>query len=43
MFRDVDRPVYDDQLNAQLDAAVTAKGKGDLAALIAGNDTWTIS
>ena len=42
VFRDVERPVYDRQLNEQLVAAEQAKGKGDLAALIAGSDTWTI-
>jgi 2-oxoglutarate ferredoxin oxidoreductase subunit beta len=26
----------------QLDTAVEQKGKGDLAALLTGNDTWTV-
>ncbi|HEX6197500.1 MAG TPA: 2-oxoacid:ferredoxin oxidoreductase subunit beta [Jiangellaceae bacterium] len=42
IFRDVDRPTYDDQMNAQLQHAADAQGEGDLAALITGNDTWTI-
>ena len=42
VFRDVKRPVYDAQLNDQLTQAVEQKGPGDLAALIAGSDTWTI-
>jgi 2-oxoglutarate ferredoxin oxidoreductase subunit beta len=42
VFRDIDRPVYDAQLNDQLTAAEEKQGKGDLAKLIAGNDTWTI-
>jgi 2-oxoglutarate ferredoxin oxidoreductase subunit beta len=42
IFRDVDRPVYDEQLSAQLEQARAAKGEGDLAALVAGGDTWTI-
>ncbi|MGJ5828269.1 hypothetical protein [Streptomyces ossamyceticus] len=42
MFRSVDRPVYDTQMADQLDRAVTSKGKGDLGALLAGNDTWTV-
>jgi 2-oxoglutarate ferredoxin oxidoreductase subunit beta len=41
VFRDVRRPVYDHLLADQLDRA-TAKGRGDLATLIAGRDTWTI-
>jgi 2-oxoglutarate ferredoxin oxidoreductase subunit beta len=42
VLRDVERPVYDTQMATQLDAAVEQKGKGDLAALLAGNDTWTV-
>jgi 2-oxoglutarate ferredoxin oxidoreductase subunit beta len=41
VFRDVRRPVYDHLLADQLERA-TAKGRGDLAALLAGRDTWTI-
>ncbi|MFI9262241.1 2-oxoacid:ferredoxin oxidoreductase subunit beta, partial [Streptomyces sioyaensis] len=40
--RSVDRPVYDTLMSDQLDAAIEQKGKGDLAALLAGNDTWTV-
>ncbi|MFF4402962.1 2-oxoacid:ferredoxin oxidoreductase subunit beta, partial [Streptomyces sp. NPDC001480] len=42
VFRSVDRPVYDDQMADQLDHAVEQRGKGDLAALLAGGDTWTV-
>ncbi|QKV93335.1 2-oxoacid:ferredoxin oxidoreductase subunit beta [Streptomyces sp. NA02950] len=42
VLRDVERPVYDTDMATQLDAAVEQKGKGDLAALLAGNDTWTV-
>ncbi|MFI9625241.1 2-oxoacid:ferredoxin oxidoreductase subunit beta [Streptomyces sp. NPDC052042] len=42
VLRSVDRPVYDTQMAEQLDAAVERNGKGDLAALLAGNDTWTV-
>jgi 2-oxoglutarate ferredoxin oxidoreductase subunit beta len=42
VFRQVEKPVYDEQLAAQLDEAVAAKGEGDLAALVASGDTWTI-
>ncbi|MFJ2609358.1 2-oxoacid:ferredoxin oxidoreductase subunit beta [Streptomyces sp. NPDC087425] len=42
VLRSVQRPVYDTQLNEQLDAAVERSGEGDLAALLAGGDTWTV-
>ncbi|MGW3152278.1 2-oxoacid:ferredoxin oxidoreductase subunit beta, partial [Streptomyces sp. NPDC001177] len=42
VFRSVERPVYDTQMSDQLDAAVEQNGKGDLAALLAGGDTWTV-
>lgn len=38
----IDRPCYEDLLFTQLEEAVTQKGSGDLNALIAGNQTWTI-
>jgi len=43
VFRSVDQPAYDDQVNAQLDQAQATGGTGDLAALLASGDTWTIS
>ncbi|MFF5500151.1 2-oxoacid:ferredoxin oxidoreductase subunit beta [Streptomyces aquilus] len=42
VFRSVERPVYDTQLAGQLDAAIEQNGKGDLAALLTGSDTWTV-
>ncbi|MFI9203704.1 2-oxoacid:ferredoxin oxidoreductase subunit beta [Streptomyces sp. NPDC053048] len=42
VFRSVDRPVYDTLMSDQLEAATEQQGKGDLAALLAGNDTWTV-
>ncbi|MER8224145.1 2-oxoacid:ferredoxin oxidoreductase subunit beta [Streptomyces sp. NPDC094143] len=42
VFRSVDRPVYDTQMADQLDRAIEQHGKGDLAALLAGGDTWTV-
>ncbi|MFD9814306.1 2-oxoacid:ferredoxin oxidoreductase subunit beta [Streptomyces sp. NPDC059080] len=42
VLRDVERPVYDTLMAEQLDAAVEQQGKGDLGALLAGNDTWTV-
>ncbi|GAA2733698.1 2-oxoacid:ferredoxin oxidoreductase subunit beta [Streptomyces nogalater] len=42
VFRSVERPVYDALMAEQLDTAVEQRGKGDLAALLAGGDTWTV-
>jgi 2-oxoglutarate ferredoxin oxidoreductase subunit beta len=43
VFRSVDRPVYDTQMSDQLETAIEQKGKGDLATLLTGNDTWTVT
>ncbi|MGN9794322.1 2-oxoacid:ferredoxin oxidoreductase subunit beta [Streptomyces sp. OZ13] len=42
VLRSVQRPVYDTLMAEQLDTAVEQHGKGDLAALLTGNDTWTV-
>ena len=42
VFRDVQRPVYDELMAEQLDRAVEAKGEGDLEALLHSGDTWVI-
>ncbi|MFF1689209.1 2-oxoacid:ferredoxin oxidoreductase subunit beta, partial [Streptomyces sp. NPDC058254] len=42
VFRSAERPVYDMQMSDQLDEAIEQNGKGDLAALLAGGDTWTV-
>jgi 2-oxoglutarate ferredoxin oxidoreductase subunit beta len=42
VFRSVQRPTYDDQVNQQIDGATQASGPGDLAALLASGDTWRI-
>jgi 2-oxoglutarate ferredoxin oxidoreductase subunit beta len=42
IFRDVERPSYDELMGEQLDAA-TAKGPAELGALLHSGDTWTIS
>jgi 2-oxoglutarate/2-oxoacid ferredoxin oxidoreductase subunit beta len=42
IFRSVRRGVYEDGVQAQLQAAVGERGEGDLAKLIAGGDTWEI-
>jgi 2-oxoglutarate ferredoxin oxidoreductase subunit beta len=47
IFRNVSRPTYDDQVRAQVDAAVDTAGgpasDDDLDALIRGRDTWTVA
>ncbi|MER8035601.1 2-oxoacid:ferredoxin oxidoreductase subunit beta [Streptomyces hydrogenans] len=42
VLRSVERPVYDTLMADQLDRAVAQQGEGDLAGLLAGNDTWTV-
>ena len=41
IFRQVDRPTYDDQARAQVEQARNAK-PADLQALLTGKDTWTV-
>jgi 2-oxoglutarate ferredoxin oxidoreductase subunit beta len=43
VFRDVERPVYDDLMAEQLAVATEKRGEGDLAALLHGGETWTIA
>jgi 2-oxoglutarate ferredoxin oxidoreductase subunit beta len=43
IFRSVERPSYDQLVNDQVAGAVADQGRGDLARLLAGSDTWTIS
>jgi 2-oxoglutarate/2-oxoacid ferredoxin oxidoreductase subunit beta len=43
IFRQVERPTYDDLVRDQVSAETDSKGAGDLASLIAGNDAWTVS
>ena len=42
VFRQVERPSYDALMAQQVREAQTKQGEGDLAALLAGGDTWTI-
>lgn len=42
VFRNAERPVYDTLMSDQLDKAVEQHGKGDLASMLAGGDTWTV-
>jgi 2-oxoglutarate/2-oxoacid ferredoxin oxidoreductase subunit beta len=39
---EADRPTYEDGLHAQKDMVVEQKGKGDLSALLKGNDYWEV-
>jgi 2-oxoglutarate ferredoxin oxidoreductase subunit beta len=41
IYRNVDRPAYDDQARAQVSAAIDAN-PADLRSLLRGRDTWTV-
>ncbi|MEU3556687.1 2-oxoacid:ferredoxin oxidoreductase subunit beta [Streptomyces fragilis] len=43
VLRSVGRPVYDTLMARQLEDAVERQGEGDLGALLAGSDTWTVA
>jgi 2-oxoglutarate ferredoxin oxidoreductase subunit beta len=43
VFRDIERPVYDELMAAQLEDARSTKGEGDLDALLHAGDTWQIA
>jgi 2-oxoglutarate ferredoxin oxidoreductase subunit beta len=43
VFRDVERPVYDEGVAEQIRVAKETQGDGELAALLHAGDTWTIS
>jgi 2-oxoglutarate ferredoxin oxidoreductase subunit beta len=42
VFRDVQRPTYDEGVLAQVDAAVAKQGTGDLDSLYNDGDTWEV-
>jgi len=42
IFRDVERPVYDELMREQIAAAQETQGAGDLRELLHAGDTWTI-
>jgi 2-oxoglutarate ferredoxin oxidoreductase subunit beta len=42
VFRDVQRPIYDEQVEAQMNEAIQTKGEGDLEALFHTGDTWVV-
>jgi len=43
VFRDIERPVYDDLMAEQIATATEKRGAGDLAKLLGSGETWTIS
>ena len=43
VFRDVERPVYDELMAEQLATALEQKGAGDLEALLHAGDTWVVA
>ena len=43
VFRDVDTPKYDVELNHQIEAARAKRGPGDLNALFHSGETWTVA
>jgi 2-oxoglutarate ferredoxin oxidoreductase subunit beta len=42
VFRAVERPRYDEELNRQIEQAQKSKGPGDLAALFNAGETWIV-
>ncbi|HEY1639936.1 MAG TPA: 2-oxoacid:ferredoxin oxidoreductase subunit beta [Streptosporangiaceae bacterium] len=42
VFRQAQRPSYDELMSAQLESAREQQGDGDLAQLLAGSDTWQV-
>lgn len=42
IFREVSRPTYENEMNAQIDAAKEKHGEGELSRLIASQGTWTV-
>ena len=43
IFRDVERPVYDELLREQVETATQARGSGDLAALLESGNVWDVA
>jgi 2-oxoglutarate ferredoxin oxidoreductase subunit beta len=42
VFRAVERPTFDGEMNAQIARSVAQEGKGELAALLHEGDVWTV-
>jgi len=43
VFRAIERPLYDEQLNRQIELAREKKGAGDLTRLFNSGETWTVN
>ncbi len=43
VFRDVELPVYEDQVHSQIESALTKRGPGDLTKLFHSGDTWEVA
>jgi len=42
VFRDVDIPIFEDQVRGQIEVAIEKRGKGDLNKLFNSGDTWKV-
>jgi len=42
VFRNVQKPTYDEMMNNQVQDQIEKKGKGDLKSLIYGKNTWRV-
>ena len=42
IFRQVEKPTYDDLLMAQVDAAIAKNGRGELSRLLNAGTTWLV-
>jgi 2-oxoglutarate/2-oxoacid ferredoxin oxidoreductase subunit beta len=42
VFRDVEAPIYDDQVSQQVELAIKKQGAGDFDALFNSGDTWSV-
>ena len=43
VFRALDKPTYDGMLDEQVEEALQKPGAGDMDALLAGGETWTVN
>jgi len=43
VLREIDLPRYEDQVAAQIQAAIARKGRGSLEALLTAGESWTVS
>jgi len=43
VFRCVERPTYEDQLNQQMNEVIQKKGRGKLEDLFASEETWVVN